>query len=185
MLADLDLLLIAVFATADDLLPARSRNARRRVTDAEVVTLAVAQEMLGIDHDGEFLTRARKLIGHLFPDLPQQPGYWKRRQRLSDTIEWLIGIFAQDSPGYHDTVVLLDSTPVECGRSVETARRSHLADSCGYGYSRSHSRWFWGMRLHLLAAPDGTPRAAILAPADQKEREVRSVCSESACTAAR
>jgi hypothetical protein len=28
------------------------------------------------------------------------------------------------------------------------------------------------MRLHLLAAPDGTPRAAILAPADQKEREV-------------
>jgi transposase len=28
------------------------------------------------------------------------------------------------------------------------------------------------MRLHLLAAPDGTPRAAILAPADQKERDV-------------
>jgi hypothetical protein len=28
------------------------------------------------------------------------------------------------------------------------------------------------MRLHLACAPDGTPRAAILAPADQKEREV-------------
>ena len=28
------------------------------------------------------------------------------------------------------------------------------------------------MRLHLLAAPDGTPRAAILASADQKERDV-------------
>ncbi len=28
------------------------------------------------------------------------------------------------------------------------------------------------MRLHLLAAPDGTPRAAIIASADQKEREV-------------
>ena len=40
------------------------------------------------------------------------------------------------------------------------------------GYCRSHSRWFWGMRLHLACAPDGTPRAAILAPADQKEREV-------------
>jgi transposase len=68
--------------------------------------------------------------------------------------------------------VLIDSTPVECGRSVETVRRSELADAAGYGYCRSHSRWFWGMRLHLLAAPDGTPRAAILAPADQKEREV-------------
>ncbi|MBV9472508.1 MAG: IS982 family transposase [Solirubrobacterales bacterium] len=172
MLADLDLLLTAVFATADDLLPEKDRNARRSVTDAEVVTLAVAQEMMGIDHDAEFLAIAHKRLRHLFPKLPKQPGYWKRRQRCSDTIEWLISIFAADSPGYRDTVVLLDSTPVECGRSVETARRSQLADACGYGYSRSHSRWFWGMRLHLLAAPDGTPRAAILAPADQKEREV-------------
>ena len=172
MLADLDLLLTAVFCTADDLLPVKAKNARRSVTDAEVVTLAVAQEMMGIDHDAEFLALAHRTLSHLFPKLPQQPGYWKRRQRLSDTIEWLIGIFAQQSPGYRDTVVLLDSTPVECGRSLETARRSQLADACGYGYSRSHSRWFWGMRLHLLAAPDGTPRAAILAPADQKEREV-------------
>lgn len=85
-------------------------------------------------------------------------------------IEWLCGVFAQDSPGYYDEIVLLDSTPVECGRSVETAHRSELADACGY--CRSHSRWFWGMRLHLCRAPDGTPRAAILTPADQKKREV-------------
>jgi hypothetical protein len=171
MLADLDLLLIAVFCT-NDLLPDGLKNARRSVTDAEVVTLAVAQEMMGIDHDAEFLAIARQRLGHLFPTLPQQPGYWKRRQRLSDTIEWLCGMFAAESPGYHDNVVLLDSTAMECGRSVETARRSQLADACGYGYCQSHSRWFWGTRLHLLAAPDGTLRAAILAPADQKEREV-------------
>lgn len=172
MLADLDLFLTAVFATADDLLPGKGRNARRTVTDPEVVTLAVAQEMMGIDHDAEFLAVAAKRLRHLFPKLPQQPGYWKRRQRCAELIEWLIGIFAADSPGFHDQVVLIDSTPVECGRSVETARRSQLADAAGYGYCRSHSRWFWGMRLHLLAAPDRTPRAAILAPADQKEREV-------------
>jgi transposase len=172
MLADLDLLLIAVFCTADDLLPDRPKNARRSVTDAEVVTLAVAQALMNISHDADFLAAARGRLGHLFPRLPQQPGYWKRRQRLADTIEWLIGIFAQNCPGYDDDLVLLDSTPVQCGRSVETVRRSQLADACGYGYCRSHSRWFWGMRLHLLAAPDGTPRAAILAPADQKERDV-------------
>ena len=68
--------------------------------------------------------------------------------------------------------MLVESTPVECGRSVETARRSALAPACAHHYSRSHSRWFWGMRLHLRAAPDGTARAAILASADQKERDV-------------
>jgi transposase len=172
MLADLDLLLIAVFCTADDLLPESTKNARRRVTDAEVVTLCVAQQVMDISSDREFLAVAGKRLSHLFPQLPGQPGYLKRRHRLADTIEWLCGVFAQDSPGWRDEIVLLDSTPVECGRSLETARRSELADACGYGYCRSHSRWFWGMRLHLAAGPDGTPRAAILAPADQKEREV-------------
>jgi hypothetical protein len=172
MLADLDLLLIAVFAAADDLLPRPAKNARRSVTDAEVVTLAVAQAVLTIVSDREFLARARRMLGHLFPRLPKQPGYWKRRQRLTEVIEQLAAAFAQDSPGWTDPIVVLDSTPVECGRSVETARRSALGPACAYHYSRSHSRWFWGMRLHLLAAPDGTPRAAILASADEKERDV-------------
>jgi len=151
MLADLDLLLTAVFATADDLLPDRRKNARRSVTDAEVVTLVVAQAIMDIASDREFLTVARARLCHLIPRLPKQPGYWKRRLRLAETIECLMAMFAKDCPGYFDNIVLLDSTPVECGRSVETARRSDLAPACAHHYSRSHSRWFWGMRLHLLA----------------------------------
>jgi len=69
-------------------------------------------------------------------------------------------------------VVLLDSTPIECGRSRETAKRSALGDAAAYGCCRSDSRFFWGMRLHLACAPDGTPRAAALAGADRPEREV-------------
>lgn len=172
MLADLDLLLTAVFCTADDLLPEKAKNARRSLTDAEVATLCVAQAVMDISSDREFLAVAKRQLGMLFPKLPRQPGFHKRRARLAETIEWLTGVFAGDSPGSGDSVVLLDSTPVECGRSVETVRRSELADACGYGYCRSHSRWFWGMRLHLCCAPDGTPRASILAPADQPEREV-------------
>lgn len=172
MHADLDTLLIAVFCTADDLLPQRPGNARRRVTDAEVVTLCVAQSIMGIPSDRRFLAVAEKRLGHLFPELPAQPGFHKRRRRLAGTIEWLIPMFASASPGFYDEVVLLDSTPVECGRSVETVRRSELADWAGYGYSKSHSRFFWGMRLHLAAAPDGTPRGWALVAADRPEREV-------------
>jgi hypothetical protein len=170
--ADLDLLCISVYCTADDLLPQRSRNARRRLSDAEIVTLCVAQVVMGIPSDRRFLRAARRQLGHLFPYLPGQDAFHKRRARLAETIEWLIGVFAGQSPGSRDNLLLLDSTPVECGRSLETARRSQLADVCGYSYSRSHSRWFWGMRLHLACAPDGTPRAAALVAADRPEREV-------------
>jgi DDE family transposase len=170
--ADLDLLCISVYCTADDLLPEPPRNARRRLSDAEIVTLCVAQVLMGIPSDRRFLGAARRQLGHLFPYLPGQDALHKRRVRLAETIEWLVGVFAARSPGSSDSLLLLDSTPVECGRSRETTRRSQLADVCGYSYSKSHSRWFWGMRLHLACAPDGTPRAAALAAADRPEREV-------------
>lgn len=172
MRADLDLLCISVYCTADDLLPAPAANARRKLTDAEIVTLCVAQVLMGIPSDRRFLRAARRQLGHLFPVLPSQDGLHKRRARLAEAIEWLTGVFAANSPGASDELVLLDSTPVECGRSLETTRRSRLAEIAGYGYCRSHSRWFWGMRLHLACAPDGTPRAACLAAADRPEREI-------------
>jgi hypothetical protein len=172
MHADLDLLLISVYCTADDLLPERPRNARRKLSDAEIVTLCVAQVLMGMPSDRRFLRAARRQLGHLFPHLPSQDALHKRRARLAETIEWLIGVFASQSPGSSDDLLLLDSTPVECGRSLETTRRSQLAEVCGYSYCKSHSRWFWGMRLHLACAPDGTPRAAALVAADRPEREV-------------
>ena len=172
MLADLDLLLIAVFCAADDLLPDRAENARRRITDAEVVTLCVAQAMMGIPSDERFLAVAAKRLGHLFPQRPLRPGYWKRRQRLAEVIEALIGEFAKLSPGFDDDLLVVDSTPVECARSVETVRRSQLADAADYGYCRSHSRYFWGFRLHGLFALDGTPRAIALTSPKRDERDV-------------
>jgi hypothetical protein len=172
MLADLDLLLIAVFCTADDLLPERAGNARRRVTDAEVVTLCVAQAIMGIPSDARFLAVAGKRLRHLFPRQLKRPGYLKRRARLADTIEALVGEFARLSPGWDHDLLVVDSTPVECARSVETVRRSALGDAADYGYCRSHSRYFWGFRLHGLFALDGTPRAIALTSPKTDEREV-------------
>jgi hypothetical protein len=176
--ADLDLLLTTVFVTADDLLPERQKNAARRVTDAEVVTLCVAQAIMGIPSDRRFLAVAAKRLGHLFPRLPKQPGYFKRRRRLADTLEWLMGIFASQSPGCEDDLLLIDSTPVECARSRETVKRSALADAADYGWCASHSRYFWGFRLHAIFAPDGTPRALELTSPKIDERAVALVLLE-------
>jgi hypothetical protein len=172
MHADLDTLCTVVYCTADDLLPEQPGNGRRRVTDAEIATLCVAQAIMGIPSDRRFLAVARKRLRDLFPELPKQPGFHKRRARLTETIEWLIGVFAAESLGFHDDLLLIDSTPIECARSVETTRRSALADAADYGYCASHSRFFWGFRLHGLFAPDGTPRAFALASPKRDEREV-------------
>ncbi len=102
--------------------------------DAEVVTLCVAQQLLGISSDEKFWAGAPGRLGHLFPRLIKRPGFVKRRLLLSDTIEALIMEFARHSPGFEDDLLVVDSTPVECGRSVETMRRSALADAADYGW---------------------------------------------------
>lgn len=111
--ADLDLLCTAVCCTVDDLLPQPSGNARRLLTDAEAATLCVAKAIMGIPSDRRFLKVARKQLRHLFPEIPSQSAYFKRRRRPADTLEWLMGVFASQSPGFTDNLLLIDSTPVE------------------------------------------------------------------------
>jgi len=83
-----------------------------------------------------------------------------------------MSVFASQSPGFYDDLLLVDSTPVECARSRETVKRSALGDAADYGYCRSHSRFFWGFRLHAIFAPDGTPRAVAVASPKRDERDV-------------
>ena len=173
MHADLDALVIALYVRVDDFLPARQGPGRPpQITDAELIALAVAQMFMGIPNDRKFLAFARWRLGYLFPYLPQQPGYNKRMRALAPTIARVITQLVVASPSYCDNLRLLDSTPVPCGQSRETARRSDLAGDAGYGWCRSHSRYFWGFRLYLLCAPDGMPIAFELAAANVPERVV-------------
>jgi hypothetical protein len=79
---------------------------------------------------------------------------------------------AAHTPSWGDQLRLVDSTPVPCAASRQTVRRSALAGHAGYGYCKSHHRFFWGFRLYVLAAPDGLPVAWCLATPKLGEREV-------------
>jgi Transposase DDE domain len=171
--ADLDDLLTALYVLVDDLLPARRGAGRRpRITAAELITLAVAQILLQCHSERRFLRLARKQLGHLFPYIPKQPGYNKRLRSLAPQLCQVINHLARISPSFCERLRLLDSTPVPCGASRETVKRSELAGWAQYGYCASHSRYFWGLRLYLLCAPDGMPVYFCLAGAKEPEREV-------------
>jgi hypothetical protein len=116
------------------------------LNDAEALTLAVLQAVLGYVSEARWLRFARRQMRHLFPYLPGQPGYNKRLRKLAGTMRRLIRVLAASTSLWTDDVWIVDSTPVECGRSKETARRSDLAGWAEYGYCASHSRYFWGLR---------------------------------------
>lgn len=177
---DLDTLATALYVTTDDLLaahpervPARPRiGLVPKISDAEMLTLAVMQALLGFTSETRWLRYARAHLLGMFPHLPQQSGYNKRLRKLGHTMSWLIGQLAAQTSIAGDDVWVVDSTPVECGRSRETQKRSELAGWAEYGYCASHSRYFWGLRLHLVCTLHGLPLGWALTGAKADEREV-------------
>lgn len=178
--ADLDTLATALYVTTDDLLkahpervPARPRvGIAPRISDAELMTLAVMQALLGHTSETRWLRYARAHLLGMFPHLPQQSGYNKRLRKLAATMAWLVGELGRRTSIAGDDVWVVDSTPVECARSRETVKRSDLAGWAEYGYCASHSRYFWGLRLHLVCTLHGLPVAWALTGAKADERQV-------------
>jgi hypothetical protein len=176
---NLDTLATALYATTDDLLKERPDLApwrprigiAPRLSDAELVTLAMMQAVLGFTSEARWLRYAGAHLRHLFPYLPQQPGYNKRLRKAAGLLRKVTRILATDTSVWSDDVWVVDSTPVECGRSRETVKRSDLAGWAEYGYCASHSRFFWGLRLHLVCTLHGLPVAFALTGAKADERE--------------
>ena len=179
MNSDLDALATRLYVTIDDLLIDHCDWAPERptvgiapqLTDAELVTLAVIQALLGFTSEARFIRHARTHLRPLFPYLPQRSAYNKRLRHAAAMMQHIISALARDCPSWHDDLWLVDSTPVECGRSRETVKRSDMAGYASYGYCASHSRWFWGLRLHLIGTPSGLPVAYALTSAKTDERD--------------
>ena len=173
MHADLDTLVVALYVSVDDLLGPRTGPGRPpKLSDAELVCLAVAQVLLGYGSERQWLRVAGQRLGHLFPYLPTPSAYNRRLRRAAPLVALAIRDLALHTPSWCDQLRLVDSTPLPCAASRETVKRSALAGHAGYGYCKSHHRYFWGFRLYLFVAADGLPVAWCLASPNRGEREV-------------
>ena len=159
MIADLDTLLIALYVELTDrIIPAHRYRPNQMgrppvVTDAELVCLAVAQVLLRFDDERRWLRAAPGRVGHLFPRLLRQSEYNQRLKDAAPLMEAALRWLGEHTPGSAELLRLMDATPVPCGQSVVTTKRSDLAGHAGYGYCASHSRFYWGTKLMLLVTP--------------------------------
>ena len=173
MTTDLNTLLTALYVRIDDHLASRVRAGRRpRLTDAELLTLATAQVLLGVRSEARWLRLVPKAVPGAFPYVPGQSGYNKRLRGALPLLKRVIRDLAMDVDLWADPVWLVDSTPVGCARSRPAALRSQLVGIAGYSWCRSHSRFFWGLRLHLVCTPAGLPITWALADPKLDERQV-------------
>ena len=169
MTADLEALVVAAYVFADEYpVPAR-RGRPAKVTDAELVALAVCQAAMGISSDRQFLGLVGRVLPGWFPHLPAQSQYNRRLRALVE----LIAAVQQRLARWLDTgdIRLCDGTLLAFASYPGCASRSEFAGFARYGYQKSHHRFVWGVRLVLLTDPRGLPLGYTLVPAGEKEYE--------------
>ena len=173
---NIETLATALYVKIDDMLLAEPELAPWRpegsmpvtVSDAELLAMAVMSALLGFRSERRWLRYAGARLTGLFPRQIGQPGYNKRLRKMIFLLMTVIRRLAADTSLWTDDVWIVDSTPVQCGCSRETAKRSDAAGWAEYGYCASHSRYFWGLRLHLVCTLHGLP--VMLAVAGAKGR---------------
>ncbi len=173
---ELETLLTELYVLIDDhVIPARiGRGRRPELTDSELLCLAVAQMMLGYHCEHRWVRHVHQnpQLKAMFPDMIQQPGYHKRLKAAQALIGHTIRTLAKSCPSWFDDMWITDATPVPCGTSRETTKRSDMAGHAGYGYCASYSRFYWGLKLYLVCSGDGMPIMWCLAHPKIGEREV-------------
>ncbi|MEV6182015.1 IS982 family transposase, partial [Streptomyces sp. NPDC052015] len=92
----LDALLAALYVFIDDHVAPRRRIGRPpKLTDAELLCLAVAQVLLGFPSARHWIRFAHARLGHLFRYLPQQSAYNKRLNAAGPLISRVIEALAR------------------------------------------------------------------------------------------
>src|SRR5438093_3411815 len=168
-MTDLEALVVAAYVFADEYRVPAGQGRPALTSDAELVALAVCQAAVGISSDRQFLGLVERLLPGWFPHRPDQSQYNRRLRALVE----LISSVQQQLARWLDVggVRLADGTQLAVASYPGCQQRSEFAGFARYGYSKSHHRFVWGVRLVLLTDARGLPLRYTIVPANEKEYE--------------
>jgi hypothetical protein len=152
--ASLETLVVAAYVFACSLRIPRP-GPEGKVSDQELIALAVAQAATGLCSDRQFLGAVGRLLPGYFPQLPDQSQFNRRLRRLAPQIT-AVQLMVSELIA-EGRVRLVDGTLIACANYPGCASQSHFAGHASYGYCPSKSEFVWGMRLVLISDHKGVP----------------------------
>jgi hypothetical protein len=171
-LAHLEEALTALFCLVDDAYALLNPRARRyeslkRLSDSEIVALALFQQLRGVESERSFLRDAERFFSHLFPGVARfHPSSFNRRvRRLRRFLEPLRRQLLPELVGEPETLIV-DSTLLEV---LNPRQVSQSAGFEGAAWVRWGSFAVYGVKLHLLCATNRVPLSYELTPANAAE----------------
>jgi hypothetical protein len=177
-------LLIVLFCAVDDWVQQHGIPRRPGPTpacaDSEVLTFAVARELLGDPSERHFRRVLRRDWRHLFPHIPAQSELNRRTRWLSGALELLRQHWLADLPNALGHWFAIDTTPlpVKHPSRVRGVDRWTGPDElhASFGRCAAKAAWFYGFRLALCAPLiEPVPWVWAVVPAAGNERDAAAL----------
>ncbi len=156
---------LAIYCFIDDFLKASGHreDVRVEVTDAEVITIAISAML----HFGGNFERSRLVLYELglVKRLLSRSRFSRRVNRLIDLIHLLFHKLGSILKDLHwESRYLLDSFPVAVCDNIRINRCRIVSDEQYRGVMTSKRRYFYGVRVQILATSDGIPLEFCILP---------------------
>jgi len=138
------------------------------LSDSEIMTLALLQQLRGIESQRSFLREAARFFSHLFPGVVglHPSSFHRRVRKLRRYFEPLRKEILPELVGEPETLIV-DST------LLAVLHPREVAQSGGWGSSSAGAAWVrwgsfsvYGVKLHLLCATNRVPISYELTPAN-------------------
>lgn len=150
-----------LFCLTDDtytLLNPRSRSyeSLKRLSDSEILTLALVQQLRGVESERSFLRDCERFLCHLFPGVVgyAPSSFHRRMRRLRRFFEPLRRAIVGELAGDPETLIL-DST------LLSTLRPRQVSQSAAGFEGAAWVRWgsfaVYGVKLHLICSTNRVP----------------------------
>jgi hypothetical protein len=171
-------LLLVTFVLVDDwyhrkgqFLVRRTVGSKPAFSDSEMLTLMLAIDLLEFTSERRYRAFIQANYLALFPQLLDQSQYNRRARRLRFLLNALRQAWATELGVQFERHFLLDTTPVIAVGYRRDKRHSAFRGSAEYGYCAARRLKYFGYKLVMLTALDGTPYSFELVPANTDERD--------------
>ena len=129
-----------------------------KLSDCQIIALALTSESLGIDSENYFWGKLSSDHAGDFPNLIHRSNYNRRRKRLYPFIEQLNKKVA-DRLNEGEDVFLVDSIPIPVCKNAREKQskicKENFETAPDKGFSAVNRTYFYGYKLHLLTSLRG------------------------------
>lgn len=161
----MDSQITAIYCLCDDVLKAlhHYEDPQHQMSDAEVMTTAL---VAALNFGGNF-ERARRLLAQPsdIPRMLSKSRFNRRLHALQEHFVCLCRVLGESFKQLNTpSLYLMDSFPIPACDNIRIPHAKLYQQECYRGYTASKRRYFYGLKIHLLATTQGEPVEVFLTP---------------------